>query len=243
MRRALLCLLLAACASEHKQPAAAEPEAPPPPPPPPDASVPTAEPAAPPPGRALTEGEIALVRPFFGDAIDYAKVRVIPERYFLLQPADVYMTPNGSIYAPGTLFEADFAAASVDPALRAVFVHEMTHVWQYQSGVNLIVGGVVEFLRRGGRYDQAYPYHLAAGLDLLDYGIEQQASIVEDQVRIHAGLSTRQLAADGLSERERDKRYAAILRRLYADPGYAHSLPPADLQARIGRATRTDRDN
>ncbi len=79
------------------------------------------------PNRALTAGEIAMLRPLFRDGIDYTRVRVI-DNSFPLQPENVYMTPRGHIYAPGSLFQADFSATR--SGLREVFVHEMTHVWQ-----------------------------------------------------------------------------------------------------------------
>ncbi len=238
MRPLVCCLIvLASCTSEQRRPAAetvpdsaavvARP--------PPDAGVP-APPQEPPPGRALTAGEIAMARPFFGDAIDYTRVRVVADRYFALHPAGVYMTPNGNIYAPGSLYEPDFSSTEVYLPRRAIFIHEMTHVWQHQSGINLIVGGVIEFLRQGGDYGRAYPYRLVAGRDLLDYGIEQQASIVEDQARIRLGLAPASLVERGLRPGERDVLYAAVLSRLLANPGYARLLPPEELHARVGRA-------
>jgi hypothetical protein len=237
----LFCLLaVCACTSDQKQSAAPTPPEPVvETPPPPDAAVPPAEP---PPGRALTAGEIAMVRPFFAGSIDYTKVRVVPERYFLLQPADTYMTPNGNIYAPGPLFQADFSLAAVDASLRAIFVHEMMHVWQHQSGINLIVGGVVEFLRQGGDYARAYPYLLAAGRDLLDYGLEQQAALIEDQARIAFGRAPWRVANPNLAPAVRDALYAEVLRAFRADPGYAHKLTPEQLHARVGSADRQSFD-
>jgi hypothetical protein len=246
MRAAPLGLLLAlcACTSDQKQSAAA---ATPPEPiveAPPDAAVPAPQPLAePPPGRALTAGEIAMVRPFFAGSIDYTKVRVVPERYFLLQPADTYMTPNGNIYAPGPLFQADFSLPAVDASLRAIFVHEMMHVWQHQSGLDLIVGGVVEFLRQGGDYARAYPYLLAAGRDLLDYGLEQQAALIEDQARMAFGRAPWRVANPNLTPARRDALYAEVLRAFRADPGYAHKLTPEQLHARVGSADRPSFDH
>jgi hypothetical protein len=248
MRAAPLCLLLGlcACTSDQKQSAAPSPPEPVVEAPPPDAAVPApvpVPPAEPPPGRALTAGEIAMVLPFFAASIDYAQVRVVPERYFLLQPADTYMTPNGNIYAPGPLFQADFSLPVVDASIRAIFVHEMTHVWQHQSGINLIVGGVVEFLRQGGDYGKAYPYLLAAGRDLLDYGLEQQAALIEDQARMTFGRAPWRVANPNLSTAQRDALYAEVLRSFRADPGYAHKLTPEQLHARVGSADRRSFDH
>ena len=56
-----------------------------------------------------------------------------------------------------------------------LFIHELTHVWQHQSGINLI-------LRRHPFC--RYAYALTPGKPLTRYGIEQQAMIVEDAFRL-----------------------------------------------------------
>jgi hypothetical protein len=176
---------------------------------PPDAGAP----------RALTDGELALVRPLFGDSVDYASVRVHPDRYTIVQVDGTYMTPNGSIYAPGELFRADFAAT--EPSLQAVFVHEMTHVWQHQNGVDLFQAWLDEVERHEGDYWAAYPYRLTAGRDLLDYGVEQQASIVEDYfLRCAFDQGPLNLVDPPDDAAERDALYASVLSGLLTDPAY-----------------------
>ena len=137
------------------------------------------QPPEPRPGRALTERERVLLRPLFREGLDYDAVRVIDGR-FPFQPQNTYMAPEGNIYAPGHLYREDFAAPGVDVSTRAVFVHEVTHVWQHQSGMNLLAGGAAELFKRRGAYESAYAYALVRDRDLLDYGMEQQASIVQD---------------------------------------------------------------
>jgi hypothetical protein len=95
---------------------------------------------------------------------------------FPFQPENVYMTPRGHVYAPGELWADDF---SVTSGRRAVFVHEMTHVWQHANGMDLVGQGVLEFTKHRGDYEKAI-YQLEPDRDLVDYGMEQQASIVED---------------------------------------------------------------
>ncbi|WP_235079993.1 hypothetical protein [Asticcacaulis sp. AC402] len=73
------------------------------------------------------------------------------------------------------------ADVSGDPALLAVLAHELTHVWQYARGMTLWR----YVLRERGRYD-----YVLDGRPFDDYGYEQQASIVEDWVRMQAGLCT-----------------------------------------------------
>src|SRR5688572_1205100 len=138
----MLCVIFGACASSP-QPAPPAPR-PEPTAAPSDAAVieDLAE-----PNRPLTPGELALLRPIFRDGIDYAGVRVINNR-FPLQPANVYMTPRGHVYAPGDLWQADFSTAR--SSLRAVFIHEMAHVWQFANGMDLVGEGFVEFTKYRG---------------------------------------------------------------------------------------------
>lgn len=76
-------------------------------------------------------------------------------------------------------------------------IHEMTHVWQYQNGQTVALRAIGEQLffefpsqaiHHIGKklsieingFKGAYSYELDVRKDLLDYGIEQQASIVAD---------------------------------------------------------------
>ncbi|ESQ87199.1 hypothetical protein ABAC460_20725 [Asticcacaulis sp. AC460] len=74
------------------------------------------------------------------------------------------------------------ADVSSDPALLAVLAHELTHVWQYANGMTLWR----YILRERGRYD-----YTLDDRPFVEYGYEQQASIVEDWVRLRAGLVSR----------------------------------------------------
>ena len=82
--------------------------------------------------RRLTEGEIALARSVFGDAIDYGKVTIRRRKFFPLQPRQTTMAPRGHLYFHplGDVYSDDFSA---EPVLKAgLFIHELTHVWQTQ---------------------------------------------------------------------------------------------------------------
>jgi hypothetical protein len=121
--------------------------------------------------RSLTDGETALARSVFGDAIDYAKVRIVRGRWWPLQPRNVAMAPNGNIYFPGggSLWSADFAA---EPLHRqGLFIHEMTHVWQAQKGGRFYLPLMRHPFCR-------YRYALVPGRPFRRYGLEQQAEIV-----------------------------------------------------------------
>jgi hypothetical protein len=122
------------------------------------------------PGRPLTPGERRLAFSIFGCGLDPDPVRLHRAKWFPFQPRNVAMAPDGHIWfhPHGHLWRADFAAASV--RLQALLMHELTHVWQHQRGLWLL-------LRRHPfcRYD----YRIEPNRPLTRYGIEQQAMIVE----------------------------------------------------------------
>jgi hypothetical protein len=122
------------------------------------------------PGRPLTRGERALVASMFGRSLDPDPVCIHRAKWFPLQPRNVAMAPDGHIWfhPDGGLWRGDF---SKEPAhLQALFMHELTHVWQHQRGLCLLIRRH-PFCR--------YSYRIEPGRRLLDYGIEQQAMIVE----------------------------------------------------------------
>lgn len=128
--------------------------------------------------RPLTEGEIALARSVFGDAIDYARVSIVRGKWAFFQPRETVMAPTGVIHFHplSTRYRDDFAAAGVHD--QGLFIHEMVHVWQYQHGIFLPI-------RRHPfcRYD----YALRPGWPLARYGLEQQAEIVRHAFLLRAG--------------------------------------------------------
>lgn len=119
--------------------------------------------------RSLTVDEIELARSVFGNAIDYAKVRIFARKWWPLQHRQVAMAPDGNLWLSpkGSLYCDDFCERPLER--QGLFIHEMTHVWQHQQGINLI-------LKRHPfcRYD----YALKPGWTLRQYGLEQQAEIV-----------------------------------------------------------------
>jgi hypothetical protein len=193
------------------------------------------------PNRPLTAGEIAMLQPIFRDGIDYARVRVI-DNTFPLQPENVYMTPRGHVYAPGRLWREDFSARELRAVERAVFVHEMTHVWQHANGMDLIGQGFVEFTKHRGDYERAYPYELERGRDLVEYGMEQQASIVEDYylVRYDRDVPHR-MTNQGITDAERDALYAAVLGNFMGNARYARDVDPGQLAERHARSSERAR--
>lgn len=119
--------------------------------------------------RFLTPAETKLAESVFGSAIDYSSVRIANSKWAFFQPRKTVMAPRGVIHfhPRGDLYCADFCGADLTD--QGLFIHEMTHVWQHQQGVNLL-------LRRHPFC--RYNYNLVPGQPLEKYGIEQQAEIV-----------------------------------------------------------------
>lgn len=136
--------------------------------------------------RPLTSAEIDLARSVFGDAIDYAPVRIEQRKWAFFQPRETVMAPTGCIHfhPKGTRYRDDFACGNLDD--QGLLIHELTHIWQSQNGIYLP-------LRRHPfcRYD----YAVRAGWPLKRYGIEQQAEIVRHTFVLRHGGFIRGAAA------------------------------------------------
>ncbi|MEH3046552.1 vgr related protein [Sphingomonas adhaesiva] len=130
--------------------------------------------------RPLTDGEVALARSIYGDAIDYAPVTIVRRKWAFFQPANVVMAPRGHIHfhPKGTLWRDDFAAAPLDA--QGLFIHEMCHIWQHQRGICLPLARH-PFCR--------YHYGVRPGWPLKRYGIEQQAEIVRHAFLLRRGAT------------------------------------------------------
>lgn len=137
--------------------------------------------------RPLTPAEVALTASVFGEALDPAPVTIRRRKWFWLQPRHLTMAPDGHIWChpQGHAWRPCFAQDSLIG--QAFFLHEMTHVWQHQRGINLL-------LRRWPL--ARYRYTLKPGKPLHAYGIEQQACIVADAFLARAGLARPGTLAD-----------------------------------------------
>lgn len=137
--------------------------------------------SAEPPERPLTGAEKALALSVFGDAIELNSVTIRRRKWWPLQPRNIVMAPNGHIwFHPRCPFYCDdFSQAPLN--WQALLIHELTHVWQYQSGRNLIAA-------RGPFARYSY-LPLTPGKPFEKYGIEQQAEIVRDCFRLSRGVT------------------------------------------------------
>jgi hypothetical protein len=125
--------------------------------------------------RRLTPGERALAHEMFGEGLDATRVRLLAVPVW---PRAFVAGPRLMVW-PAAEAAVDFAAAALP--LQAVFVHELTHVWQAQNGVSLLLAKL-----RAGDGAAAYAYDLGPEPDFTRLNIEQQAMVVQ-----HAFVSSR----------------------------------------------------
>jgi len=132
--------------------------------------------------RALTEGERQLAASMFGSAIDYDPVRICRRKWFLFQPKNIAMAPCGHIHfhPHGQLWSDDFSADTL--WRQALFIHEMTHVWQTQKAGKYYL----PFMRHPFC---RYSYALKPGQKFERYGLEQQAEIVKHAFMLREGIA------------------------------------------------------
>ncbi len=138
--------------------------------------------------RVLTEGEVRLTNSLFAGTVATARVRIHNRPYFRGQGKHVAMSPNGQMWFHPEDHVPDF---SINLSASAWFIHEMTHVWQYQSGRSVRIRGLFE---QAGRLFGWDPYGYGKpdpGRKFSSYKNEQQASIVEDYFRLLHGMSPR----------------------------------------------------
>lgn len=171
--------------------------------------------------RPLTKGEIALAKTVFGDSVDYAAVYISDQKFVGFHPAGTAMAPNGNLFMYGC-YQDDYSQHSV--MTQSLFIHEMTHVWQYQNKVLAPIAEAVKLnLEHKFNYLAAYPYTLDSKKDLLDYNMEQQASIVQDYFAITREPRSAIWGNCENTGKTDDKiaLYENVLAKFHADPAYA----------------------
>ncbi|TVQ83486.1 MAG: hypothetical protein EA357_06105 [Micavibrio sp.] len=176
--------------------------------------------------RRLNDRETAFLKRWFGDTIDYENVKVHSRPYLPagLQSEHTAMAPNGHIYMNGSTYAEDYTDLKTPVSTLSVFLHEMVHVWQLKNNVlNPIVEAAKETLKHKFDYNAAYRYKLEKGKDLINYGMEQQASIVQDyfmmkNLPLHL---PRRLKMDGIKSRDQAlELYESVLKNFLKDPSY-----------------------
>jgi hypothetical protein len=121
--------------------------------------------------RPLTEAERALAASMFGSAIDYDAIRVHRRKWWPFQPRNTLMAPCGHVHVPprSDYWSDDYGRERLP--LQALFMHELTHVWQAQQRGKYYLPLMRHPFCR-------YSYTLKPGWPLHRYGLEQQGEIV-----------------------------------------------------------------
>ncbi len=127
--------------------------------------------------RSLTPGEIELLKSVFASTITYSEVKVCNYKAYFFQPDDTAMTPDGKIYFPEKHYLDDFSTAPLH--IRAWFVHEGAHLYQYYS--------LRWNIKLRGMTDRNYDYKLDPRKKFQQYGLEQQGSIAQDFYTLRNG--------------------------------------------------------
>lgn len=133
--------------------------------------------------RRLTHREIMMAQKVFGNGVDYATVWVHRGGWWLfmgMQRPDTAVTPNGEMYYPDAIYQYDFGDPAIDISYQALFIHEMTHVWQYQMGYPVKRKGMTVTIH--GK--SIYKYNLTKKSRLCDFNMEQQGNIISDYYMI-----------------------------------------------------------
>ena len=136
--------------------------------------------------RALTPGEIKMLRPIFKNSIFYEEVYVHNGDWlpFGMQDDETIMTPNGQLYCPKTTFREDYSTLSKsENNIKGWFIHEMTHVWQWNRGYRgrIVVKGAIYGIAAtifGQRKVYGYDVNADINKKFSDFNMEQQGDII-----------------------------------------------------------------
>ena len=98
--------------------------------------------------RPLNERECELAYSIYGDYLDYSQVKLHSniEDFLFLSDIDLKVTPNvvnqgavapnNHIYFSPICYRLDYSFAA--QSLKSVFLHELSHVFQFQNGVDTV---------------------------------------------------------------------------------------------------------
>ena len=116
--------------------------------------------------RQLTAAEKQLAKSVFGAHLQLDAIRIVAHRGVIKNYA---ISPNGNVYFNPQNWCDDFSKRSLQK--QSWLIHELAHVWQIQQGLSVV---------RKAIFDRRYNYILEQGKLFLQYGIEQQAQMVQD---------------------------------------------------------------
>lgn len=119
-------------------------------------------------GRPLSERERAVLAPIYAGAVDYDAVRLCERIGGVLNVSRRAFVIEQRIFVP----------PGFSPLPRAVLVHEVCHVWQFQHGGHAYLADSLHAQLVGEGYELARA--LAAGCPWPRLNCEQQATLLEE---------------------------------------------------------------
>ena len=130
--------------------------------------------------RALTKWEIELAREYFGNSINYKRVRI--DEFALLGPRQGRFC-----------YVSFYMINSWGQMHNSLFIHELTHIWQYEKMGAVYIPRALWAQKTEAGYNyggvETLKKYITEGKDLYDFNLEQQGDIVADYYRIKNGYS------------------------------------------------------
>jgi len=126
--------------------------------------------------RTLTEHELAIIPAGLRAVMDIDKVRLILRAHNIFARHKI-LVRGYDIYWP----EAPTDFTRLDPLLQSVLIHELCHVWQYQTGRLT----ALRYLMNPFNWRYNYTFDPDKSFD--DYPIEKQADLLQDWFLMNKG--------------------------------------------------------
>lgn len=140
------------------------------------------------PKRPLTAAEIRALPTGLMAAVPLEAVRLIDAHHWVSWLARLIGSGPQIVVRGRRIFWPHLPANMSDNEVAmSLLAHELVHVWQYETGMTL--------WRYIWRERGHYRYRID-GRPYTDYGYEQQAAMMEDWMRLHAGLPPRYSEVD-----------------------------------------------
>lgn len=181
-------------------------------------------------GRRLTSGEKVMARTMFSDSLNYDDIYIYQGKFLPgIQGDRVAMAPNGHIYFPKDIYVIDFSLGTAED--QRLFIHEMTHIWQYQLDYNVIGHGLFEQIKN--LINSSYSYELNPSNNLSHYNLEQQGAIISDYFSLRyanplgVALSTsgRKVLNNAVGIVAARREYFNVIKDFFTDPSNDNNLP------------------
>ena len=141
--------------------------------------------------RNLTDKERKILKSIYFDDVDYGKVKITNQHLFsyLLKKYSAIVFDNTIVFSK-LAYKNDF---SIHTGSMALLLHEICHIWQYQSLNYRWYKAGIEHLKFG---KSTYSYNIADHKKLTDFRFEQQGEIMADYYKLKQKNSPKAMIYD-----------------------------------------------